>query len=110
MYRLSSCANISGGAEGHGGTTQNKYVGFFSHMNEKSLIDIGLNEVAFAKGKQGSYGSKDYLHNLELSTASLNPKFVVASHIISNCIIKTDSGNQTSISLSKKFLLAILLR
>ena len=55
MYRLSSCANISGGAGDHCGTTQNTYIGFFFHMNEKSVIDTGLNEVAFAKGKQGSY-------------------------------------------------------
>ena len=34
---------------GHGGTTQNKYMNFFSHMVEKSDIDIGLTKLLFLK-------------------------------------------------------------
>ena len=79
------------GDGGHGGTNQNKNENFFSHMDEKSDIDIGLNEVIVPKNKQGSYGSKDYLHNLELSTAPLEPKFGVASHFISSHDDKTNS-------------------
>ena len=37
------------GARGHGGTTQNKYVSFFFHMDEKSDIDIELNDVVVTK-------------------------------------------------------------
>ena len=39
------------GAGGHGRTTHNKYVNFFSHLNEKSDIDIGLNELVVPKNK-----------------------------------------------------------
>ena len=77
------------------GTNQNKYMNFFSCMDEKSVIDIGLNEVFVPKNKQGSYGSKDYLHNLKLFTAPPEPKFAVASHFINNCSSKADNGNQT---------------
>ena len=35
----------------HGGTIQIKHVDFFSQMNEKSDIDIGLNEVIVPKNK-----------------------------------------------------------
>ena len=64
-------------------------------MDEKSDIDQGLNEIVVPKNKQGSYGSKDYLCNLELSNASLDPMFGVTSHFISSHDGKTDSGNQT---------------
>ena len=37
------------GSGSDGGTAQNKYVNFFSYMDEKSDIDIGLNEVAVPK-------------------------------------------------------------
>ena len=80
-------------ARDHGGTSQNKYMNFFSCMNEKSDIDIGLNEVVAFKTKQCSYGSKDYLHNLKLSTAPLDPKF----HFISSHDRETDSRNQASL-------------
>ena len=63
-------------------------------MNEKSIIDVRLN-VAVPKRKQEPNGSKSYLHSQELSTAPLHPKFGVTSHFMSNCIIKTNSGNQT---------------
>ena len=46
-------------AGGHGETTQNEYVNFFSLMDKKSDISMGLNEVVVPKTKQGSYGSKD---------------------------------------------------
>ena len=64
-------------------------------MDEKSDIDIGLNKVVVPRSKQGSYGSKDYLQNLEISTASIEPKFGIASHFISSHDGITDSGNQT---------------
>ena len=59
------------GTGGHSGTTKNKYANFFSHMDEKSDIDIGLNKVIVPKNKQDSYGYMDYLHNVDLSTAPL---------------------------------------
>ena len=64
---------------------------FFSYKDEKSDIDINLNEVIVPKSKQGSYGSRDYLCNLELSTAPLEPKFGVASHFTSIHDGETDS-------------------
>ena len=64
-------------------------------MNEKSDIDIGLNEVVVPKNKQVSCGSKDYLCNLKLSKAPLEFKFGVAFHFVSNCNGETDRGNQT---------------
>ena len=64
-------------------------------MDEKSDIDIGFNKNIVQKNKQGTYGSKDSLHNLELFTDLLGPKFVVASFIISSCNGKTVSRNQT---------------
>ena len=79
-------------------------------MDEKSDIDIGLNEVIVPKNKQGSYGSKDYLHNLELSTAPLEPNFGVASHFISSYDGKTDGRIKPNNSISKTSLLAILER
>ena len=78
----------------NGGTTQNKYVTFFSHMDEKADIDMGLNKVFVPKTKQDSYGSKDYLLNEELSTAPFDHKFGVASHSIHGHDSKTDSRNQ----------------
>ena len=68
---------------------------FFSHMDEKSDIDIKFNEVFASKNMQGSYGAKDYLHDMELSTATLDPKFDVASHFISSHDDKINSRNQT---------------
>ena len=68
---------------------------FLSHMDEKSDIDIGLNEVVIPKSKQGSYGSKNYPCNLELSTAPLDPKFGLSSHFINSHDSDTDSRNQT---------------
>ena len=78
-----------------GGTTQNKYMNSFSHMDEKFDSIIGLNDIVVPKNKHGYYGSKNYLHNLELSTAPLDTKFGVASHFFSSHDGKTDSENLT---------------
>ena len=64
-------------------------------MDEISDIDIELNEVIVPKNKWGFYGSKDYLCNLELVTAPLDPKFGVVFHFISSHDDKTNSGYQT---------------
>ena len=64
-------------------------------MDEKSDIDVRLNKVLVLKNNEGSYGSKYYLYNLELSTAPLDLKFGKASHFISSHSSKTDSRNQT---------------
>ena len=57
-------------------------------MNEKPDIDIELNEVVIPKNKQGIYGSKDYLYNLKLFTAHLDPNFGVYL-VLSVIIIET---------------------
>ena len=72
------------------GTTQNNYVNLFFCMD-----NVRLNEVFVPKNKQGFYGSKDNLHILEISTAPLDPKFGVISHVIMSCNGKTDWGDQT---------------
>ena len=69
---------------------------FFSDMDEKSDIDIKLSKCVVSKKKQGIYGSKEYLHYLDLSSAHFNHKFGVASHFISSCDGITDTGNQTN--------------
>ena len=80
---------------GNTGTTHNKYVAFFSCMDEKSDIDIGLNKAVVPKNKQGSYRSKDSLYCLKLVSASLGPMFAVAFHLISSHDGMTDCKNQT---------------
>ena len=79
-------------------------------MDEKSEIDIGLNEFVVPINEQGSCGSKDYLHSLEFSIAPHDPKFGVASHFISSCNGKMIAEIKPSISTSKKSLLAIMQR
>ena len=64
-------------------------------MDDKTDITIDLNKVVVPKFKQGVYGSKDCLHNLELSAALIDPKFGVTSHFISSHDDRTDIGNQT---------------
>ena len=91
----------SRGAGGHGGTTQNNNMNFFSCLDEKSDIDIELNKVVFPKNQQDSYGSHDILCNLELSTAPLEHKFGVARLI---------AEIKPIMNTSKKSLLAILHR
>ena len=83
------------GSGSNGGTTHNTYVAFFFCMDENSDTDIGLNEVVVPKNKQGTYVSKDYFPNSELSTAPLSPQFSIASHFINVHDGKTDSINQT---------------
>lgn len=65
-------------ARGIGGNNEaikNKYIIFFSCMDENSDTDIKLNEVVIPKNKQGTYGSKDNLWYSELSTVLVDPKF-----------------------------------
>ena len=57
-------------------------------MDEKSDIRRELNEVDVPNNKQDFYGSKNYLCNLELSTASLIPHFVW--HLISSVVAIID--------------------
>ena len=49
-------------------------------MDVKSDLKIKLIEVAVPKITQGIYGSMDNLHNVELSIASLDPKFSERYH------------------------------
>ena len=53
-------ARVSGG---NGGITKNKYVIFFSCLDENPDIDIELEKLVFHNRKQTVYGSKDYLCN-----------------------------------------------
>ena len=73
-------------------------------MDEKSDIDIELNKVIVPKNKQGFYGFKDYLHNLKLSTAPLEPKFCVVSHLSVVTMARLTAEIKLNISISKKFL------
>ena len=52
-------------------------------------------KLSFLKNEQGVYWSKDYLSNLELSTAHIDPKFNVAPHFTSSFDGGADTGNQT---------------
>ena len=74
-----------------------------------SQILTSNTKIVDPKHKQGVYGAKDYIYNLELSTASIDPKFGVASHFIISCYGKTDIEIKPSIRTSKKALLSTLL-
>ena len=71
-------------------------------MVEKS-DDIGLNEVIAPKNKQGSYGSRGYLHNLKLSIDPLVWNLISSIVTMARLRVETKPG----ISISKKSLLVI---
>ena len=63
-------------------------------MNEKSDFDIIFNKLNVLKNKEDSYRFIDYLCNLKLFSAPLDPKFGVASHFISSCDSEMNSRNK----------------
>ena len=66
-----------------------------SHEDEKQDVDIELNKGFAPKIEKGYYGPKDYLCNLELSTAPLNSNFVMTSFHVSSHDGRTDSQKKT---------------
>ena len=65
------------------------------HVDEKTGIEIKVNQVVVPKSKQVVNGFKDYLCNLELSTAPLDLINSLTSYLNKCHGSKTDTGNQT---------------
>ena len=64
---------------------------------ENEISDEIVDQVAVLvpKDRCGSYGSRDYLRNLESATYALVPKMGVPSHFVSSRDGETEAGNQT---------------
>ena len=56
---------------------------------------IEASAVLVPKHHRGTYGSRDYLRNLDATTTPLDPKMGVPSHFVSSCDGETETGNQT---------------
>ena len=56
---------------------------------------IEASTVLVPKHCHSTYGSRDYLRNLDAATTHLDPKMGVLSHFVSSCDSETETGNQT---------------
>jgi hypothetical protein len=57
--------------------------------------EVETNTILVPKNSRGTYGSRDYLRNMDAATTPLEPKLGVPSHFVSSRDGEAESGNQT---------------
>ena len=63
---------------------------------------VQASAVLVPKHRCGTYGSRDYLRNLDAAMTPLDPKMDVPSQFVSSCDGETETGNQTKPQIIKE--------
>ena len=74
---------------------------------DEDMLDI---DVCLRKDNYGVEGSREFIRNMDVATAALDPKFGVAKHRIVTRLSDTDEDNQTRFQHVQQSIVSILHR